>query len=168
MPAPDVPLRSGGDEAARTGVVKLHIEPQEPGIALGGAVICAAPCDREVDGRARARFFFRAPDAPPSERFEITGMSGGMTARVAPGSTPLRSAGFVLLGLGLYGLLSALESVVVGGVLSGALNAPRDAEPWFVSGAVAAGVGVGLTGLGAWLAARGRTTFELVPAPPPR
>jgi hypothetical protein len=155
------------EDPSRAGVVRLHIEAPEPGIRLDGATICAAPCDREIDGRGRARFFFRAPNAPLSERFEVTGMVGPLTARVSAGSTPLRSAGFVLLGVGLYGLWSAVESVVVGSILLGALHAPRDAEPWFVSGAVAAGAGAGLTSLGAWLAARGRTTFELGPALPP-
>lgn len=152
--------------APTAGVVHLHIDAPGPGISLAGAATCAAPCDREIDGRGGARFFLRGPDMPSSVRFGLTDMSGPVTARVLPGSAPLRIGGFVLFGLGLYGLFSALESVIVGAVLSEVTRSSRDAEPWFVSGAVAAGAGTGLTVLGAWLASRGRTRLELVPAAP--
>ncbi len=163
----ELPLVAVTKGPSQAGVVHLHIDAPAPGITLDGALRCTAPCDREVDGRRGARFFFRGPEMPSSERFDLTGMSGAVTARVRPGSTWLRPAGFVLLGLGLYGLVSALESVIVGAVLAGVAGAPRDAEAWYVSGAVAAGAGAGLTGLGAWLSSRGRTTFELLPAAPP-
>lgn len=157
---------AGESGPSRAGLVQLHIDAAGPGISLAGAATCPAPCDREIDGRGGARFFLRGPDMPSSMPFGLTGMSGPVTARVLPGSAPLRIGGFVLFGLGLYGLLSALESAVVGAIVAEVSRSPRDAEPWFVSGAVAAGAGAGLTALGAWLASRGRTTFELVPTAP--
>ncbi|MBK8253512.1 MAG: hypothetical protein IPK82_12700 [Polyangiaceae bacterium] len=146
------------------GWVHLHIQTDHPGVALVGAKTCISPCDREIDARSPARFFFRAPNMPDSERFEMSNLAGAVTARVRPGSPWLTPFGFAVLGLGLYGIASAIESFVVGAVLSNVPQTRSEADTWYMSGGVSLAVGATLIGLGAWFAKRGQTTFELIPS----
>lgn len=104
---------------------------------------------------------------PDSERFGLSHHSGPVTARVRPGTPGLAPLGYALLGLGLYGVTRAIEGAIVGAILSNIPASRADADTWYLGAGIAAGAGVALSGLGTWLVSRGRTTFELVPVPPP-
>lgn len=164
MPQGGLPPEPVANGSTTPGLVRLHIQTDQPGVVLAGAKSCVSPCDREIDARAHARFFFRGPNMPDSERFEMSNLAGPVTARVRPGHSWLTPLGFAVLGLGLYGIASAIESVVVGAVLSNVPQTRNDADSWYISGGISLGAGVALIGLGTWFAKRGQTTFELIPS----
>ena len=110
--------------------------------------VCAAPCDREVDGTSGKSFFLGQDIWTASPRFKLDEYSGDLTIRVRPGNKTLRIVGAVLLGVGI-------GAAVAGGVFVFGENTRRTGVGLLASGA--AGIVIGTPML-----VFGRTRFEMV------
>lgn len=62
--------------------------------------ICAAPCDRVIDGRAGQSFFFNGDGVLKSGKFTLAEHSGDLVARVQPGRPARRVGGIIGMALG--------------------------------------------------------------------
>ncbi|AKT44064.1 uncharacterized protein CMC5_083020 [Chondromyces crocatus] len=130
------------------GVVRFRIDADEPGVELyqrlapgvGVAavepegtwttfLVCAAPCDQTIDGRAGQHFFFGGEGFSNSSTFRLDKQTGSITAHVRPAKTILRNLGLgftfggatAALGGGFalgYGVLKSNETIAVGGSIS--------------------------------------------------
>ncbi|HET6584796.1 MAG TPA: hypothetical protein VFG69_15165 [Nannocystaceae bacterium] len=106
--------------------------------------MCAAPCDRVIDG-SRGQNFFLAPRRggllAASRQFSLDDRVGDVTLRVRPGNVGLRIAGLVLWSIGLAGIaagavFTALKSTRTTGIGLLAAGAPLFAAglPMFIVG----------------------------------
>ena len=123
-PVPYVPPET---VQAGPGAPRLHIELTRPadlklyevtgefsgfnyrGFSSGttSAPVCAAPCDRVIDGRRGQSFFFNGDHVLKSRQFSLTEHSGDVVARVKPGRPARRVGGIIGLALGGAGLGTA-------------------------------------------------------------
>lgn len=71
------------------------------------APVCAAPCDRVIDGRRGQSFFFNGDHVLKTRQFSLTEHSGDVVARVTPGRPARRVGGIIGLALGGAGLGTA-------------------------------------------------------------
>ena len=71
------------------------------------APVCAAPCDRVIDGRRGQSFFFNGDHVLKTRPFSLTEHSGDVVARVTPGRPARRVGGIIGLALGGAGLGTA-------------------------------------------------------------
>jgi hypothetical protein len=113
--------------------------------------ICTAPCDRVIDGSRGQAFFLATGDNAvwnASRKFSLDANTGDVRIRVRPGSTGLRIAGAVLLGLGLGGL--------IGGAVLAILDSTRTAGIGLLAG------GAPLFAAGLPMMIVGRTRYEFV------
>jgi len=112
---------------AGPGAPRLHIELTRPadlklyevtgefsgfnyrGFSSGttSAPVCAAPCDRVIDGRRGQSLFFNGDHVLKSRKFSLTEHSGDVVARVKPGRPARRVGGIIGLALGGAGLGTA-------------------------------------------------------------
>jgi hypothetical protein len=69
--------------------------------------VCAAPCDRVIDGRQGQSFFFNGHGVLKSRTFSLSQYSGDIVARVKPGRPARRVGGIIGLALGGAGLGTA-------------------------------------------------------------
>ncbi|MFO0631370.1 MAG: hypothetical protein U0168_00820 [Nannocystaceae bacterium] len=66
--------------------------------------VCAAPCDRPIDGTRGQEFFLATGEGAmwtASRKFTLADQQGDVTVEVRPGSRGLRIVGAVLLGIGI-------------------------------------------------------------------
>ncbi|MBX7080854.1 MAG: hypothetical protein K1X88_16770 [Nannocystaceae bacterium] len=66
--------------------------------------VCAAPCDRPIDGTRAQEFFLATGEGAmwtASRKFTLADRQGDVTLEVRPGSKGLRIVGAVLLGIGI-------------------------------------------------------------------
>ena len=109
------------------GAPRLHIELTRPadlklyevtgeisvasysGFASGttSSPVCAAPCDRVIDGRRGQSFFFNGDHVLKSRKFSLSEHDGDVVARVKPGRPARRVGGIIGLALGGAGLGTA-------------------------------------------------------------
>ncbi|AKT44065.1 hypothetical protein [Chondromyces crocatus] len=167
------------------GVVRLRIEASKPGVDLyeiagsglisgflvGGRIsklyvvdvarkVCAAPCDRVIDGRAGQDFFFSGDGITGSETFRLNDQTGRMLARVDAGSLAARSAGAVLTYTGGGAVLAG--GVVLGVGAAAMAQSSDDVAPTLsIMGGATLGVGVALLIPGILLIATSGTEFTL-------
>jgi len=104
---------------AGPGAPRLHIKLTRPadlklyevtsrGFSSGtSSPVCAAPCDRVIDGRRGQSFYFNGDHVLKSRKFSLTGHSGDVVAQVKPGRPARRVGGIIGLALGGAGLGTA-------------------------------------------------------------
>jgi hypothetical protein len=112
--------------------------------------LCAAPCDRTIDGTRGQDFFLATGDSgvlTASRRFSLVDHRGEVTLRVKPGSAGLRIVGAILLGIGI--------GCTIGGAVFAALKSTR------TIGYVFLGIGVPSLAAGIPMTIFGRTRYEL-------
>ncbi len=123
-----VPYASPENIPTGTGAPRLHIELTRPadlklyevtseitvinyrtGFSSGttSRPVCAAPCDRVIDGRSGQSFFFNGDGVLKSKKFTLAEHSGDLVARVKPGRPARRVGGIIGLALGGAGLGTA-------------------------------------------------------------
>lgn len=113
--------------------------------------VCAAPCDRPIDGTRGQDFFLATGDSAmltASRRFSLEEHTGDVTLRVKPGSAGLRIVGAILLGIGI--------GATIGGVAFTALKSTRNPL-----GYTFLGIGVPTLVAGIPMLIFGRTRYEL-------
>ena len=94
------------------GAPRLHIELTRPADlklydGTTSSPVCAAPCDRVIDGRRGQSFFFNGDHVLKSRKFSLTEHSGDVVARVKPGRPARRVGGIIGLALGGAGFGTA-------------------------------------------------------------
>lgn len=117
--------------------------------------VCAAPCDRVVDGTRGQTFYFGGDGITPSARFSFEDHDGELLARVRPGRVGVLAGGVLL------------TSFSIGPLLGGALMAaiPRHADHVNRTRSIAAvsllAVGAGMLVSGIVMLALGKTRVEI-------
>lgn len=130
-PPPEPPPAQLG----QPGVVRLHIETDDPDVRLieevstthgyvsgyGFAMTelreaCAPPCDQIIDGRRGQSFYFDGDGVVTTDAFTLSGFSGNMTAHVDPGSRGLQIGGVIMLPLGAMVMLAGPIMIVLANV----------------------------------------------------
>ena len=117
--------------------------------------VCAAPCDRVVDGTRGQTFYFGGDGVTPSARFSFEDHDGELLARVRPGRVGVLAGGVLL------------TSFSIGPLLGGALMAaiPRHADQVNRTRSIAAvsllAVGTGMLVSGIVMLALGKTRVEI-------
>jgi len=178
-PRPPIVLPDDGPPPwGARGVVFLHVETRAPRLEMrvfDGAWttgprgarrtfsrrVCAAPCDRIIDAREGARYFFSGPDLVSSDYFRLNDRAGPVTARVTVGSRRLRTSALIA---GALGLLSVFGGSVLLGV--GRVD-PFDGHGETVAGGALLANGVVAAVTCAILLARGDTAVRFsLPVPP--
>jgi hypothetical protein len=153
------------------GVARLHIEASEPGVALytytasdptlGYAeprkdIVCFAPCDRLVDGRAE-NLYFAGPSLPGTDVFSFEGRQGDVRATVRAGSiVPLR-LGLVAILVGIAGGVTGTSMAIVGAAKGPTGEGSRNI------GFAVLGASAATFVLGYLLTLKYRTTYKLDP-----
>jgi hypothetical protein len=122
---------------------------------IASETVCPAPCDRIVDARDGAQFYFTAPNMTPSPAIKLAPYEGEVEARIKGGSAARSFGGAWLL---------------VGGITSGVMGAITlpiglgvDVDELTLAGGIALGAAVVLIIPGALLVTSSRTTVEIVP-----
>jgi len=165
-------------ELEKSGVVKLHIESEEPvtlyrvlGTSVGhvggyGVVSttfeaeCVSPCDQVVDGGRGEEFFVTGDDVPNPGAFTLTGWSGDTTLAVDAGNSGLRIGGAVLNTLGVLGVIAGGSLLITGALV--------DSDTLMPIGGVSLGGGVVFLAAGIPMAIVGASDFELRRSTPSR
>lgn len=119
------------------GVVRVHIESNDPGVQLyrlnttatPGAplngpgpllplphseVLCIGPCDKVIDGRLGEQFFFGGKDMPSSSTFQVFSRTGALGARVEPGSNGRVIGGLLLDVAGVCTITTGAAVAILG------------------------------------------------------
>jgi hypothetical protein len=113
------------------GVVRLHVDTPNPvrvyerasatGTVNGYAVtatvdapVCVSPCDKVLDGSDGSTFYVRGDSVPTSNEFSFAGMKGDADLHVKPGSSGLRTGGWVLTGLGIAATAVGATGMLIG------------------------------------------------------
>lgn len=163
------------------GVVKVHIESDDPEVALleivgGGTitghnfevdfalgqVLCRTPCDQVIDARDGRPLFFAGDGVTESEPFSLRGKQGDVTINVEAGSAAAKSAGRVLL----YGGIPLAISGGVGLGTGFALSDGGGTSPVVIVGAVGLGVGVAAIATAIPLILTSDTEYEIAKGGP--
>ncbi|WP_437732751.1 hypothetical protein [Sorangium sp. So ce1335] len=169
---PGDPVRPRGTP----GVVRLHIETDEPQVQLmvvsgkrtvtqGGSttrstladVVCRTPCDAIIDARDGEEFFFGGKGIVPSSGFQMFDRSGDVSIKVYPGSAFRHSVGRMMI-------YAAWIAAVGGGLVMvhAYINEDRDESYHGAKlvglGIVGAGAALGVSGY--LLGAASETTYE--------
>ncbi|EYF00651.1 hypothetical protein [Chondromyces apiculatus] len=168
-PAPTAPAPAPGSapdglpQPPRPGVVRLHVDADNPGVDLfqvtaSGVVVganvsalisvsrkvCTAPCDRVIDGSDGGDFFFGGNGVTPSRSFRLDDRSGDVTAHTEARSSGARKAGMWLTIIG-GGLVVTGASLLIGEALTSSASslddAPSSASPFGPLGGAALGLG---------------------------
>jgi hypothetical protein len=115
----------------KDGVVRLWVQPNDPKIQLlrteiahvvassGGTgtvgfsnIVCRAPCGVVVDGSLGETYTFGDQQTPLTDRFQLLGHKGDITARVKLGKPGMRIGAWMMLTLGGSGLAVGLGSAL--------------------------------------------------------
>jgi hypothetical protein len=164
---------------AGPGIVRVHLESNDPGLQLIGAevsklepaadgtfqslgpstILCRAPCDTYVDARVGQFLHVESASTPASQLFQLYDQEGDVTLRVAPGNGPMAVSGAVFSVVGILGVLTGGVVLLVGG-----LSDSGSASDLMVGGGVATGISAAMLGGGIGLAVGGTTDVEIVPA----
>ncbi len=160
-------------EVGALGVVRIHVATTSPGVRLVhglpgmppgmNAPVCSAPCESVIDGRYGQSFYFDGDGFSQSERFFVSDRKGDVYARVAPGSSALRTAGVTSLYLGVLGLSGGIACLPVGVILN---SHNENGSGLVLGGGIALGVGGAVLVGGILMVVFGRTTFTLADRPP--
>lgn len=102
-------------------------------------VLCIAPCGEVVDGSLGETFTFGLEEQPRTNRFQLLGHHGDVTAKVTPAKPGLRLAGFTAMGFGAVSILAGGTFSLIGATSDGALG---NQQPF---GLVTLGIGTALT-----------------------
>ena len=132
--------------------ITLHeVEP-----FLGDAIVCQAPCDRIIDGRAGEEFYFAGDEIPASRSFALAEKSGDVVAAVHKGNHALLATGHALLA-------PAILHLVAGAVLVPFLALEHDPSTaldlQYATGATI-GLGAALLVTSIVMIVEGRTTYR--------
>ncbi len=92
---------------AVTGEITMNNFRTGPSTGMTYSPVCAAPCDRVIDGRRGQSFFFNGDGVLKSKKFTLAEHSGDLVARVKPGRPARRVGGIIGLALGGAGLGTA-------------------------------------------------------------
>jgi len=85
------------------GLVRLHLSGETAGLKLfltqplsdDDALVCAAPCDREVDGRGGQDFYLAGEGIVHSDNFKLLAREGGIEMKVRAGSQGARTLSII-------------------------------------------------------------------------
>jgi hypothetical protein len=178
------PVASGPPIDPGPGIVCVHLESPEEGLALRGfgaaklqaepdgrflsfgpvEPLCQAPCDAYVDVRDERPLVVEAPTAPASAPFLLSDLQGPVRITVEPGDDTLFVAGLTTTMVGGTGALVGGGLMLVGMVTrSGELTSrPQDL---MLGGGIALGVGAALVAAGLVMRYVGTTFVDIEPGP---
>jgi len=171
-------LTQADAQAAERGMVRVHIESDNPavelqrisGTAYGSSVavlyqsVCNTPCDQVVDARAGS-FVLGGPDVPFSSQFQLSQYSGELTLHVKAGNLGQRLLGATGLTLGIMSGVASVISFVVAASLSPTRQARGEHHVPLLIGAIGAGVTVVFGGGGLLLLNASGTQYRIEPGP---
>ncbi len=158
LPPPPAPP----PQAPELGAPRLRIDSDFP-ITLhevepfvGDTIVCQAPCERIVDGRAGQQFYFSGDEIPASPSFPLVEKGGDVVAEVHQGN-------FALLGTGHALMAPAVLHLVAGAVLVPFMTLAHDPstalELQYAAGATL-GVGAALLVTSIVMIVEGRTRYR--------
>lgn len=160
------------------GLVRLHLAggPAPLNLFLSrpvadqDEVVCTAPCDREVDGRAGQEFYVGGEGLVRTDRFNLLGREGALEMQVRAGNRTARRLGLAgsitgaaLVSAGL--LVLSVAATPNGDEQNGRVNdlnlttAQRRGMRWGGGAAVVVGAALAATGLYEFF--HNRTSFEV-------
>lgn len=162
------------------GVVRLHIETEDPNVAVfelkEGAdledaledeeaehrrEVCRMPCDALIDGRDGRVFWFDGEGVETSDEFTLRDRQGTITANVAVGRQQSKSGGKALTVTGLSLAGGSVPFIALGIIQTGQMDDLGEGDSMLGFGVALASVGVLLTAIGVPFWASHDTEFEL-------
>lgn len=175
-PVESAPAEAG--PAPGPGVVRLHIEGDEPGVQLyrvlgtamavgpGGTafaqaqeIVCTAPCDQIIDGSKGEPYFFAGDGITASDPFTLTEHQGDIMARVETGSAGARTGGLFMAYTGAPLAAGGIVLTIMGFAMDDETGAM---DTFKIMGPIMGGVGVALLIPGIVLAAGNSTDYQFV------
>lgn len=188
---PAAPPAAPPAKLGQPGVVRLHIETDDPDVRLieevstthgyvsgyGFAMTelreaCAPPCNQVIDGRRGQSFYFGGQGVVETDTFVLSGYSGDVTAHVDPGSRGLQIGGVIMLPLGAMVMIAGPIMIVLANVEEQQYSWEED-EPQEVIfpegnlvGGIMLGAGAGLLTGAIIMLVAGGSSYELVQGAP--
>jgi hypothetical protein len=133
--------------------------------AVDDALICRAPCDRELTFHERDEFVLGGQGLTNSRQFQFRPRNGDVTLLVSPSGSSQRTAGGALFGLGAAATIVGLIAWIPAGVGVGLCDQGdcSSAHNTFAAIQILTLVGVGLAAVGTVLVLTSHsTTYSVV------
>ncbi|NUP09274.1 MAG: hypothetical protein HOW73_24750 [Polyangiaceae bacterium] len=180
-PGYEAPIPEEEPAPSGPGVVRVHIESEEPvtlyergattvfGVGRYVAAVtqvravCESPCDKVIDGSRGQQFFIGGTDIPESSTFKLRDRTGDTNVDVSPGNRGQRTAGVWMTIIGATGVAAGAATLPLG---FADLGSGED-DTLKIAGGVSLGAGAALLASGIAVFVTGRTAVEL-DTPPKR
>ncbi len=153
------------------GAPRLHVLTDAPNLTLyqdGGdksGPLCAAPCNRVIDGRVGQTFYFGGEGLASSPSFQLATLSGDVDARVTAGRGWAQVDGAFMILIGGIAVLAGIPILAVGAGEKGNTANKSEGTVLETAGGITSGVGAAVLGGGILLfALAGRTKVQIVPS----